>query len=293
MEQIMAMLLQLRDTPASALGTGTIEERRAAAEALADLFALPDDLSVEQVSAGGVPADLVTMPGAAADRFLLYLHGGAYVAYSPRTHRELAARIGRGIGTGVLMPDYRLAPEHPHPAAVEDAVAAYRWLVDERGVAPERLFVAGDSAGGGLTMATLLRLRDGGVALPAAAVLISPWVDLAGTGTSYRARADVDPMLQPDRLSLDGQAYAGGRPLTDPLVSPLYADLAGLPRLLVQVGTEEILFDDAIRLVDAARAAGVEVELDVEEGLFHVFQAVPDAPEAIAATDRIAAFLAR
>ena len=191
----------------------------------------------------------------------------------------------------MLVPDYRLAPEHPFPAALDDARAAYQWLLSDRGVRPDQIAVVGDSAGGGLTVATLVSLRDQGIALPAAAALLSPWVDLAGTGQSYEARAERDPMLRPDTLRLDAQRYAGSADVHDPLVSPLYADLRGLPPMLVQVGTEEILFDDATRLVEAAVAAGVEARLEVGEGLCHVFQSLPVAHEAIAATDRIGAFI--
>jgi acetyl esterase/lipase len=201
---------------------------------------------------------------------VLYLHGGGYVIGSPRSHRHLAAAIGRAAGTPTLLLDYRLAPEHPFPAAVDDAVAAYRWLL-ARGLSSDRIVVAGDSAGGGLTVALLLALRDRGVARPAGGVCISPWVDLTCSGASYATKAATDPIVTRDGVAAMAQAYAGTGDFKGPLVSPLFADLRGLPPLLVQVGSEEVLLDDAAGLSARARAAGVDVTYEEWPAMIHVW----------------------
>ncbi len=229
------------------------------------------------------PVDLDGVPGewvgdSATGQAVLYLHGGGYNAGSCRTHHELAVRLLRAAGVPVLLVDYRLAPEHPCPAAVADAAAAYRWLL-RHGVPPRRVVVGGDSAGGGLAVATLVQLRDDGVELPAAAVLLSPWVDLALSAPTLRSHADLDRVVSEDGLRRAAGYYLDGRDPTDPLASPLYADLSRLPPLLIHVGSDEALLDDATRLAEKARAAGVEVRLDVWQGMGHVFQ-LADAPAA-------------
>jgi acetyl esterase/lipase len=221
---------------------------------------------------------------------ILYLHGGAYALGSINVHRELLARLARATHMRVLAVDYRLAPEHPYPAALEDTAAAYRWALDA-GCAPSRIVVAGDSAGGGLALATLAALRDAGAPLPAGTVCLSPWLDLALTGASIRTKASVDPVLSREALERYAGLYAGEHARTHPLISPLYADLRGLPPLLIQVGTDEILLDDAVRGAEKARAAGVRATLDVVEGMFHVFQMVGVLPETRRALERIAAFV--
>ncbi|MTV27743.1 alpha/beta hydrolase [Nitriliruptoraceae bacterium ZYF776] len=227
-----------------------------------------------------------------AERVVLHLHGGAFVLGSPRTHRGLAATLSRASRAPVFLPRYRLAPEHVWPAALDDAVAAYRWLLDEQGVAPERLAVSGDSAGGGLALALLLRAKDEGLPLPACYAGLSPWTDLAGTGTSMQELAEADPWLPADLVVPAARAYAGQRALEDPLVSPLYGDLADLPPMLVHVGSDEILLDDAVRLVERAREAAVDASVAVFEGLWHVFQAFP-LPESGASLREIGAFVRR
>src|SRR5438552_1164232 len=243
-DAVVAMMRSLRDQGPT---RPAMAEQRAQFETMAEVFTLPADASVEAVDAGGVPAEQVTVAGADGTRTILYLHGGGYCIGSPRTHREFAARLARAADATVVLIDYRLAPEHPFPAAAEDATAAYRWLLG-RGQAPARLVVAGDSAGGGLTVATLVSLRDQGVVLPAAAVCLSPWVDLEASGESMTTKAGADPLI--DREGLDQMAahYLGGADARTPLASPLYADLAGLPPVLIQVGTAEVLLDDAVRL---------------------------------------------
>ncbi len=269
---------------------GDVAERRAGLERMT-AAPLPADVSSEPVSADGVPAEWVVAEGADPGRALLYLHGGGYVIGSIATHRDLAARLSRATGARVLVVDYRLAPEHPHPAAVDDAVRAFRWLV-EQGLDPRRVAIAGDSAGGGLTVATLVALRDAGDALPAAGVCLSPWTDLACEGGSMDTHDHRDPMVRPEGLREMAAMYLGGLPASTPLASPVHAELAGLPPLLVQVGTAEVLLDDSTRLADRARAAGVEVELDVWDDMVHVFQAfaaiLPEGREAI---ERIGAFV--
>jgi len=252
---------------------------------------VPPDIHVEPTRAGGVPGEWVTAPGARADRALLYLHGGGYVAGSPASHRALTAAISRAARIRVLAIDYRLAPEHPFPAALDDAVAAYTWLLGQ-GFSARSIAVGGDSAGGGLTAALLVRLRDEGRPLPAAAFMFSPWTDLAGTGESARTRAKLDPMLVGD-LAHFGSFYVGpeGDP-KHPLISPIHAELHGLPPLLIQVGTHEVLHDDAVRLAERVRAGRGRAELDVWDGMIHVFQAFPSfLPEARRAIARIGEFL--
>lgn len=229
---------------------------------------------------------------ASAERIVLHLHGGAYVMGSPRTHRGLAAAVSRTAYAQVLMPRYRLAPEHVHPAAVEDALAAYRWLVEDRGFPAERIAVSGDSAGGGLSLAMLYAARDAGLPLPACYVGLSPWTDLAATGGSLRELDGVDPWLSADLVLPAARAYAGSYDLEDPAVSPLYGDLAGLPPMLVHVGSDEILLDDAVRLVERARAAGVDASVGVFPGLWHVFQAFP-LPESRTSLRELGAFVRR
>jgi acetyl esterase/lipase len=259
--------------------------------AMAKAFPTPEDVRYEPLQVGSVPAEWVTAPGADASRAILYLHGGGYAIGSISSHRELAARISRAAGARVLLIDYRLAPEHPFPAAVDDAVAAYRWLVAS-GLTPPGLAIAGDSAGGGLTVAALVSLRDSGDTLPAAGVCLSPWVDLEGTGASMTERAALDPMVAADRLRVYANAYLGGADPRSPLASPLYADLRGLPPLLIQVGTAETLYDDASRLADRARTGGVEVTFEACQDMIHVWQIFASMlPEGREAIDRIGEFL--
>lgn len=250
----------------------------------------PDGVTSEVVSAGGVPAEMIENEGAATDRVVLYLHGGGYVAGSIDSHRNLTGHLAKAAGIRVLALHYRLAPENPHPAPVEDAVAAYRWLLDE-GYAPDHIVISGDSAGGGLALATLIALRDQQVALPAAAVPMSPWVDMEGEGESMVTRADADPMVDRNMLLQMTDLFLGDGDPKDPLAAPLHADLSGLPPLLIQVGDAEVLLDDSTRFAAKAKAAGVDVSLEVWPEMVHVFQAsagfVPEANEAIA---RIAEF---
>ncbi len=251
----------------------------------------PRGVAIRPVDAGGVPAERVIPRGAPTDRCVLYLHGGAWCLGSPRTHRGLVADLARGAGVRAVSVDYRLAPEHPYPAGLDDCVAAYRWLLERR-VDPSRIVVAGDSAGGNLAAALLLRLRDDGIPLPAGAVLLSPATDLALTGPSHVTRRAVDPFFAkvgPVRFVED---YVGSHDVRDPCISPLYGDLRGLPPLLVHVGDHEVLLDDSVRFAERATAAGVDARLVVWPGMFHVFQTfAPFLPEARRANREIGDFI--
>jgi len=268
---------------------GSIEAQRARQERTARFARLPTDIQCQPVVADSVPAEWIKAPDASRGA-ILYLHGGAYVLGSINTHRELVARLVRATKAPALIINYRLAPKDPYPAALEDATTAYLWLLD-RGIEPSTILLAGDSAGGGLALATLVALRDAGESLPAGAVCISPWTDLALTGGSIRAKARADPILAPSVLETWARTYAGTHDLTDPMLSPLYADFGGLPPLLIQVGRNEILLDDAVRCAEMARQAGVEVTLEVWEGMFHVFHMLPFLPETKEAIRHIAGFV--
>jgi acetyl esterase/lipase len=272
---------------------GTIDGFRLAFEEMMAQFALDGDITCQRVGAGGVPAEWVAAPGAAEDRVLLYLHGGGYVIGSMRGYRVFLSRLSRASGGRVLGLEYRLAPESPFPAAVEDAVAAYRWLLAQ-GVDPKGITIGGDSCGGGLTVATLVALRYLGEPMPAAGVCISPWVDLEGTGGSMSSKADLDPIVQREMLQFMAQLYLGDRDQRTPLASPLYADLRGLPPLLILVGTAETLLDDSTRLAERAKAAGVAVELEVWDDMVHVWPIfAPILPEGQGAIERIGQFIRR
>ncbi|HVN38350.1 MAG TPA: alpha/beta hydrolase [Myxococcota bacterium] len=289
-DAVVQMLLS-RPRPATA---PTVQEMRAGFDLMTSLFRVPDGIRSEKLCADGVPGEWIEMPGAVAGRSILYLHGGAYLLGSVNTHRSLVARIAAATKARCLAIDYRLAPEHPFPAAVEDATKAYRWLL-ARGQDPSRLAIVGDSAGGGLTLATLLALRDARTPRPAAAVCLSPWTDLEGTGASAMDPEIGDPMITVEGLRQSGRDYLGphGDP-RNPLAAPLHGDYRGLPPLLIQVGTREILLDDSTRVAAKAKAAGVDITLERGEGLIHVWHFFGvDVPESIAAIARIGEFVSK
>ncbi|MDI1436226.1 alpha/beta hydrolase [Polyangium sorediatum] len=263
-------------------------DMRAWFAALMQATPVPSEARLERTSCD-VPAYWITPPGADTSRVILYLHGGAYIVGSPETHLETVFRLAKHAGTRALSVDYRLAPENAWPACREDAVAAYRWLLAQ-GVAPSHIAIAGDSAGGGLTLSTLLALRDAGLPLPSCAAFFSPWVDFTGSGDSTKTNGEGDPLVDPRGTAMMVGAILQGK---DPAASsPLFADLGGLPPLFVQVGTAEVLLDDARRLVDKVNAAGGEAVLDAWEHMIHGFQGFPTyLREAIASTERAADFL--
>jgi len=270
---------------------GSVVEQRTKQEKTTRFLKPPADVRCQPVEANGVPAEWIAAPGANSGA-ILYLHGGAYTLGSINTHREMVARLSRSTGMPVLAINYRLAPEFPYPAALEDASTAYRWLLAQ-GNDPARIIIAGDSAGGGLTLATLIALRDAGESLPAGAVCLSPWTDLACTGDCVHEKAPLDKILSPEALSRSAKSYAGDHDLLSPLISPLYADLSGLPPLFIQVGTDEILLDDARRIAEKAQKAGVDVTLEIWDEMFHVFQIIPFMPETKKAMGKIAEFVSR
>jgi acetyl esterase/lipase len=251
----------------------------------------PKTTNVVSLTVGGVPAVRVATPRSRDDRHVLYLHGGGYVCGSPAHYRDFIWRIADAAAARVLVIDYRLAPEHPFPAAVDDAVAAYRWLLSQ-GADPRRMTIMGDSAGGGLTFATLLRLRDERVPLPAAAVALSPWTDLALTGETHRRNARSDPMLSPKHATTFAKHYLAGADSKHPYASPLYGDPRGLPPALIQVGSDEILRDDAERIADRLRIAACAVELEIWPRMPHVWHLFARIlPESRQAIDRIGEFV--
>lgn len=279
----------LRNAPKAQITT--VEQARADFAALFDAQA-PDGVAVRETTLAGRPALEFTPADVAGDAMVLYLHGGGYVIGSPRTHAALTGELARRARVRIVSLDYRLAPEHPFPAAVDDALAAYRELLDG-GTSPAAIALAGDSAGGGLSVATLLAARDAGLPMPAGAVLFSPWTDLTLTGASIEEKLGADPIFA--RADLEGYRthYLGAGDPAAPLASPALADLTGLPPLLVQAGSSELLLDDSVRLAGRAAADGVDVTLRVWGGLSHVFQhhtaLVEEAGEAL---DDAARFLA-
>jgi acetyl esterase/lipase len=281
----------LKSRPPAA-GATDLTQQRTGFEAMMAPLAPGPEVKQERVQAGGVPAAWITAPGASATRVVLYLHGGGYILGSVKSHAGLISRISREGAARCLALDYRLAPEHPFPAAVEDACAAYRWLL-RQGTPASQIAIAGDSAGGGLTLATLVALRDAGDPLPAAGICMSPWTDLALTGESAKGGVD-DPLIPAAALPGMALPYLGKTDARTPTASPLYAELRGLPPLLIQVGTREVLYSDSTRIAEKAKAAGVDVTLEVGEGLIHVWQLFGDAvPESKDAVARIGAYLKR
>ncbi|MFL6798858.1 MAG: alpha/beta hydrolase [Xanthobacteraceae bacterium] len=253
----------------------------------------PRGTQSRRVDAGGVDAVEVWTPQSRSDRMILHLHGGAYNFGSPSHYRDFTWRIASAARARVLCIDYRLAPEHPFPAALDDAVAAYRWLLST-GTLPSRLGIMGDSAGGGLLFATLLRLRAEATALPAAAVTLSPWTDLTLSGASFTRNAAAEPMLKAQQTLTLARNYVGTGDPRHPYLSPLFGDLRGLPPSLILVGSDEILLDDAVRMAERLREAGARVELEIARRMPHVWPLFARfVPESRRAVQRIGAFFSR
>lgn len=253
--------------------TRPIAIRKGTEKMAARYIRVPDRCEINPVDAGGVPAEWVSWKGSDSGRVIFYLHGGGYVFCSPRTHRDLMWRLARACGARVLVPDYRLAPENPHPAAVDDAVRAYRWLM-KSGVKSSRVAVMGDSAGGGLTLVLLQQLRDRKITLPACGVCLSPWSDLTASGESMQKNRRKDPLLSPEAITHFARLYAPERDLAKPTVSPLFGSFKGLPPLLLQAGSGEVLLDDARRVAEKAAAEGVNTGITIWPGMIHVFQSL-------------------
>ncbi len=267
-------------------GPRTIEELRADMEEVGRKFTPPAGVNFSPVDAGGVPGEWAIPSAGDTETVIFYLHGGGYGVGSIASHRHLVAQLAQASEARGFSIDYRLAPEHPFPAAVDDAVAAARWLLSQ-GVKPERLVFAGDSAGGGLAIATCLALRDAGDPLPAALVCMSPLTDLAKEGESMRTKADLDPMVRPESSEAYALRYVGAQgDRKAPLASPLYADLRALAPMQILVGTWETLLDDSTRIAERARAAGVDVDLQVWDEMIHIWpyfaDIIPEGKEAIA-----------
>jgi monoterpene epsilon-lactone hydrolase len=291
--RLLELYFRLQHAFAPRAGEIDMRKERADLDGLGAMFKLPKGIQIVKELADGVPAEWLIPPGISPGRVVLYLHGGSYVAGSINSHRSLVANIAIAARARALIIDYRLAPEHPHPAAVEDAVTAYKWLI--KGQAdPRHLAVAGDSAGGGLALALLVSLRDRNVPLPAAGICLSPWTDLAFSGESWKSKAAVDLIIYAYKELEFAGMYLGGIDAKTPLASPLYADLKGLPPLLVQVGTYEVLLSDSTRLVDRAKEAGVNAVIDEWEKMQHVWQfAASFIPEGRRAIARIGEFIDR
>jgi epsilon-lactone hydrolase len=266
-------------------GSDVNEQRRLLRELLS-AQPLPADVTVSAASLGGVPTAEITVDGIEPRHVVLYFHAGVYVMGEASLTADLASQVGRRTDAKVSSVDYRLAPEHPYPAAVDDALASYEALLDS-GIAPSDIAFAGESAGGGLAVATLVNARDRGLPLPAAAFVMSPYADLTLAGTTMETKSEVDPLLSREAIQPRVTDYTAGKDASLGLISPIFADLSGLPPLIIQAGTHEVLLDDAVRLAQQAATDDVEVTLDITPGVPHVFQAYyPILDEAAAALDR-------
>ena len=289
--KVLEIYFRLQHAFAPKAGEVNVPKERVELDKLGAMFKLPKGINPVKELAGGVPAEWLIPNVISNSRVILYLHGGSYVSGSCNSHRSIAANIAIASKARALTLDYRLAPEHPHPAAVDDAVSAYKWLIDGR-VDPKHLALVGDSAGGGLAVALLVSLRDSNIPLPAACVCLSPWTDLAFTGETWKSKAAVDLIIYDYKELAFAKMYLGGLDPKTPLISPLYADLKGLPPLLVQVGSDEVLLSDATRLADKLKQAGVNAVLDEWNNMQHVWQfAASFMPEGRRAIERIGEFI--
>jgi len=263
----------------------SIEETRKSMEKFAKFAKLPPETKVEKIEINSIAAEWVYVNTVQEDRVVLYLHGGGYNVCSINTHRELGAHISKASGAKVLLIDYRLAPEHPFPAALEDATNAYHWLLDS-GLTEKKIAIAGDSAGGGLSLATAISIRDVGNPFPSSIACISPWTDLLFTGDSTKTNSKIDPLVKAHSGMIMAKNYIGDDDPRNPLISPLYAEMGGLPPMLIHVGTDEMLLDDSKRIAKKAEDAGVKVTLKIYDRLWHAFHlnvnGMPEAKNAVA-----------
>lgn len=271
-------------------GKGMEERRRMLDEGAKKWIKLPKDCEVEPFHIDGMYAEWLTNDQTADDKIVLYLHGGGYEYCSAETHRPLAARIMKESGVKVLLPEYRLAPEHPFPAAIEDSLTIYHWLLNQ-GYKPSNIIFAGDSSGGGLSVATTLKLRNQNEPLPAAVICLSPWVDLTSSGESYFKNKELDPYLSVEGTRNAALMYAGGESLKNELISPVFADFKDFPPLFIQAGGIEILLSDAEKLANQAIRAGVNVNFKVWEGMWHVWQISGSLPESKKAIQEIGTYI--
>lgn len=271
--------------------SANVQRTRKRLDLVAGIVPMASGVSVTQTQMGGLDAEWLTPDSSSSGKLLLYWHGGGYVMGSCKSHRPVVSHIARAAGVRALLPEYRLAPEHPFPAAIEDAVRVYRALLDD-GYVAESIAVAGDSAGGGLTVAMLLALREAGVALPRAVGLMSPWLDLTCTGETMVSRRHKDPWFRPEDLPYVIKHYCDATELDNPLASPVYADTSDFPQTLIQVGNDEILLSDSERLAKSLRESGVRVEISVWPGMWHVWQMfIGLMPESRAAIDILGRFV--
>jgi len=289
--QLAAIIQKIRDNPANP--RATIAEMRQSHDQAASAYPLAEDVTHEDLQIAGCDAISSVAPGSRADRCVLYLHGGAYVMGHARASRALTDALGRAAHSRILTPNYRLAPENPFPAAVEDATRIYKALLDE-GLPPHRIVLAGDSAGGGLAAATLLEAKERGWPMPAGACLISPWLDLTCSSESMTSKAARDPVLTAERLRQRAESYLGAQSRTNPLASPLYGDLSSLPPIYIQIGESEVLLDEAISFAAKAAHSGVKVRLDAWPCMIHVWHRfAAQLEEAVAAISEAGLFIHR
>lgn len=251
---------------------------------------LPKSIALEQTEIERIPAQWITHENANPEKVILYLHGGGYVSGFLPSYHLLCGTLSDVTGMRVLLPEYRLAPDYPFPAALEDALSTYTWLL-ANGFSAENIIIAGDSAGGGLTLATTLAIRDEGRPLPAGLVCLSPWTDLSFSGESHKTNAATEVILHPDNLALWAEKYLGFADPRTPHISPAFADMKNFPPMLLQVGSDEVFLDDAKMVAEQALATGVDVTLTVYEGMWHVWQTVSILPEAKRAFDEIGEFV--
>lgn len=269
-----------------------IQEYRDAMARFCNMVKLPEGVEYREVDCHGTKAVYVTPDNVDNENIILYFHGGGYAMGSIETHKPLVGRIAKASATKALLIDYRLAPENPYPNGLDDAIKSYRWLLNGEGYTNDKVIFAGDSAGGGMTVASMLRLKQEGQPLPLAGICLSPWLDLEATGKSATSKAKEDPMIDLQSVKEWALMYAPKEKLTDPLVSPLYGDLSGLPSLYLQVGSAELLLDDSTRLAEKAKNLGVEVEIEVWDDMIHVWQAFGNyIPESVPAIEKIGKFI--
>ncbi|MFX1568616.1 MAG: alpha/beta hydrolase [Promethearchaeota archaeon] len=269
-----------------------VEEERRSFEQITALVSLPKDIKMIKFLVKAISCVWIESPNCNQNNVIFYLHGGGYITGSIDTNKDLVARIARVSESRVLFIEYRLAPEFPFPAALEDAISAYEWLINTEHISPNNIIFFGESAGGGLALSTLIKIKELSLQLPAAAILLSPWVDLDFTGDSIKNNAKIDPFITFDTMLFYARLYIGNNNPRDPNISPLYADLKDLPPLLIHVGSAELLLDDSRRLAEKAKISGVDVELEIWKDMTHVFHAFAGLiPEGQRAINKIGVFI--